>query len=359
VRLDYQSFDLPLRHVFTIARGSTAVQPTLIVQLSVGDVHGYGEATTNSYYGATIANLSASLESVRSQVEGALLDDPLDLIAALARRLPKQEFALSALDQAIHDLWGKLRGAPVHRLWGLSVDDLPRSDYTIGLDTPAAMVAKLLEMPDWPIYKIKLGSENDLEIVRQLRQHTDAVFRVDANCGWTAHETVALSHELQRLDVEFIEQPMPPGDDAAARWVFERSALPLVADESCATEADVDRCIGSFHGINIKLVKCGGLAAARRMIERARALGLRVMLGCMTESSVGISALAQLLPLVDFADMDGAVLLARDVATGVRLDRGQCIFPAENGTGARLLGGPIANSAVTGDTAESFPASPQ
>jgi len=357
VRLDYQSFDLPLRHVFTIARGSTAVQPTLVVQLSVGDVHGFGEATTNSYYGATIENLSASLESVRSQVEGALLDDPLDLIAALARRLPKQEFALSALDQAIHDLWGKLRGAPVHRLWGLSVNDLPRSDYTIGLDTPAAMVAKLLEMPGWPIYKIKLGSENDLEIVRQLRQHTDAVFRVDANCGWTAHETVALSHELQRLDVEFIEQPMPPGDDAAARWAFERSALPLVADESCVTEADVDRCVGAFHGINIKLVKCGGLAAARRMIERARALGLRVMLGCMTESSVGISALAQLLPLVDFADMDGAVLLARDVATGVRLDRGQCIFPAENGTGVRLLDGPIANSAVIGDAAESFPAS--
>lgn len=358
MRLDFRPFDLPLRHVFTIARGSTAVQPTLIVQLSSGEVHGYGEATTNSYYGTTIESMSASLESVRTQVEGSSLDDPLELIAELARSLPNQQFALSALDQAIHDLWGKRSGAPVHRLWGLSTDDLPASDYTIGLDTPTAMVAKLLEMPDWPIYKIKLGSENDLEIVRQLRQHTDAVFRVDANCGWTADEAVTMSHELRQLGVEFIEQPLAPGDAAAARWVFERSALPLVADESCVTEADVEQCVGAFHGVNIKLVKCGGLAAARRMIERARAAGLQVMIGCMTESTVGISALTQLLPLADFADMDGAVLLARDVASGVRLDRGRCVFPAENGTGVRLLGGQLANSAYTGDTAESFPAGP-
>ena len=345
MRLAYQPFDLPLRHVFTISRGSTAVQRTLIVQLSVGDVHGYGEATANAYYGATIENMSASLESVRSFVEDVLLQDPLDLIAALARRLPKQEFALSALDEAIHDLWGKLRAAPVHRLWGLSTDNLPRSDYTIGLDTPAVMLEKLREMPLWPIYKIKLGAQGNLDAVRALRHHTDAVFRVDANGSWTAEQAVAASHSLRELGVEFIEQPLAPGDDAAARWLFERSALPIVADESCVTEADVDRCVGLFHGINVKLVKCGGLAAARRMIERARVLGLRVMLGCMTESSVGISALAQLLPLADFADLDGAVLLAQDIATGVRLDRGRCIFPAENGTGVRLLGGPMSNSA--------------
>jgi L-Ala-D/L-Glu epimerase / N-acetyl-D-glutamate racemase len=357
VRLDFRAFDLPLRHVFSIARGSTAVQQTLIVELSAGDAHGYGEATANAFYGATIENMSASLESVRALVEVDRLDDPLELIAALSRRPPKQPFALAALDQAIHDLWGKLRGAPVHRMWGLSVDDVPRSDYTIGLDTPEKMVAKLLEMPDWPIYKIKLGSASDLEIVRQLRQHTDAVFRVDANCGWTADEAVAMSHELKKLGVEFIEQPLAP-DDAATRWVFQHSALPLIADESCVAEADVDRCVGAFHGINIKLVKCGGLAAARRMIERARALGLQVMIGCMTESTVGISAIAQLLPLVDFADVDGAVLLARDVATGMRLDRGRCVFPEENGTGVRLLDGPLSISHGPVAAAESFPASP-
>jgi L-alanine-DL-glutamate epimerase-like enolase superfamily enzyme len=341
VQLAYQQFDLPLRHVFTISRGSTAVQSTLIVQLSIEDIHGYGEATTNSFYGATIESMSASLESVRSLVEGALLDDPLELIAALARELPGQEFALSALDQAIHDLWGKLRGKPVYKLWGLSTDKIPMSDYTLGIDTPQKMVEKMREMPGWPVYKIKLGTADDLAIVRELRRHTDALFRVDANCGWTPQQTIELAPVLAELGVEFIEQPIAPGNESAARRAREGSVLPLFADESCVTEADVDRCVGLFHGINIKLVKCGGLAAARRMITRARELGLQVMAGCMTESSVGISALAQLLPMLDYVDMDGAVLLARDVATGVRLERGRCIYPNVNGTGVTLLDGPL------------------
>src|SRR5262249_8339291 len=150
-----------------------------------------------------------------------------------------------------------------------------------------------------------------------------------------------LSQVLKGMNVEFIEQPMPAGDDDGARRAFEKSALPLFADESCVTEGDVDRCAGRFHGINIKLVKCGGLAAARRMVTRARELGFLVMAGCMTESTVGISALAQLLPLLDYVDMDGAVLLAKDIASGVRLDRGRCIYPTENGTGVKLLGGPL------------------
>jgi L-alanine-DL-glutamate epimerase-like enolase superfamily enzyme len=203
------------------------------------------------------------------------------------------------------------------------------------------MVVKLREMPGWPVYKIKLGTPDDLGIVRELRRHTDARFRVDANCGWNAEQTIELAPALRDLGVEFIEQPLPPGDGAAARQAFERSVLPLVADESCVTESDVDGCSGLFHGINIKLVKCGGLAAARRMIDRARALGLKVMAGCMTESTVGISALAQLLPLLDYVDMDGAVLLARDVATGVRLERGRCVYPRVNGTGVTLIDGPL------------------
>ncbi|MEX2093222.1 MAG: dipeptide epimerase [Pirellulales bacterium] len=341
MQLSYKQFDLPLRHVFTISRGSTAVQTTLIVQLSIEDVHGYGEATTNSFYGATIESMSASLESVRSLVEGALLGDPLDLIAALARELPGQEFALSALDQAIHDLWGKLRGAPVYKLWGLTADKIPMSDYTLGIDTPQKMVEKMREMPGWPVYKIKLGTADDLAIVRELRRHTDALFRVDANCGWSPQQTIELAPVLAELGVEFIEQPIAPGNESAARRAREGSVLPLFADESCVTEADVDRCDGLFDGINIKLVKCGGLAAARRMIARARELGLSVMAGCMTESTVGISALAQLLPMLDYVDMDGAVLLARDVATGVRLERGRCIYPNVNGTGVTLLDGPL------------------
>jgi L-alanine-DL-glutamate epimerase-like enolase superfamily enzyme len=344
VFLTYQEFDLPLRHVFTISRGSVAVQKTLIVQASAGGQHGYGESTTNSFYGATIANMTAAIESVRSVVEAGAPDDPLKLIAAIEDKLTDEKFAkfaLNALDGAIHDLWGKLRGAPVYKLWGLSTDKIPISDYTLGIDTPEIMVAKLKEMPGWPVYKIKLGTADDLGIIRELRRHTDARFRVDANCGWTAEQTIEFAPVLKQMNVEFIEQPLPPEDVEGARRAFEGSALPLIADENCITEEDVDRCAGRFHGINIKLVKCGGLAAARRMITRARELGLQVMVGCMTESTVGISALAQLLPLLDYVDMDGAVLLARDIATGVRLERGRCIYPNTNGTGVSLIGGPL------------------
>jgi L-alanine-DL-glutamate epimerase-like enolase superfamily enzyme len=346
MHLTYQQFDLPLKHLFTISRGSVAVQSTLVVQLSSDGQFGYGEATTNSYYGATIENMSGAIESVRPIIEDcSRIDDPLPLIAAIAKKRTKDDFAmfaLSALDQAIHDLWGKLREAPVYRLWGLSTDKVPMSDYTLGIDTPEKMVAKLHEMPGWPIYKIKLGTDDDLAILRELRRHTDATFRVDANCGWTPEQTIDLSAAMKEMGVEFIEQPLPAEDVEGARRAFEHSVLPLVADESCLTEEDVDRCAGCFHGINIKLVKCGGLAAARRMIKRARELGLKVMVGCMTESTVGISALAQLLPLLDYVDMDGAVLLASDIATGVRLVRGKCIYPNANGTGVQLIGGPLA-----------------
>lgn len=352
MQLTYQEFDLPLRHVFTISRGSVAVQKTLVVQLSAEGQHGYGESTTNSFYGATIPNMTAAIESVRPLVEAGSVEDPLALIAAIGEKLTGGEdaparsrlfvnFALNALDGAIHDLWGKLRGAPVYKLWGLSIERNPMSDYTLGIDTPEKMVGKLKEMPGWPVYKIKLGTADDLGIIRELRRHTDAVFRVDANCGWTAEQTIELAPALREMNVEFIEQPLPPEDEEGARRAFKGSVLPLIADENCIVEADVDRCAGRFHGINIKLVKCGGLAVARRMAARARELGLSVMAGCMTESTVGISSLAQLLPLLDYVDMDGAVLLAKDIATGVRLEHGRCIYPQVNGTGVTLIDGPF------------------
>jgi L-alanine-DL-glutamate epimerase-like enolase superfamily enzyme len=266
MKLTYQEFDLPLRHVFTISRGSTAVQKTLVVQVSADGQHGYGESTTNTFYGATIPNMTSAIESVRRLVESSSVNEPLSLIAAIAKQLPSEKyakFALNALDGAIHDLWGKLKGAPVYKLWGLSTDKIPDSDYTLGIDTPEKMVAKMHEMPGWPVYKIKLGTPDDLTIVRELRKHTDALFRVDANCGWTAEQTIEFAPVLKKLNVEFIEQPLPPEDVDGARKAFENSALPLIADENCITEEDVDRCAGRFHGINIKLVKCGGLAAAR------------------------------------------------------------------------------------------------
>ena len=199
------------------------------------------------------------------------------------------------------------------------------------------MIAKLEEVPGWPIYKIKLGTERDLEIIQALREHTEAVFRVDANCGWDPSEAAALSGEMARQGVEFIEQPLPPEAREAQAQLFRDSALPIIADENCVGEADVPLCVDHFHGINIKLCKCGGLTPARRMIAAARDHGLKVMVGCMTESSVGISAAAQLTPLIDYADLDGAVLLAQDAADGVQLHKGQLTFPNEPGLGIRTL----------------------
>jgi L-alanine-DL-glutamate epimerase-like enolase superfamily enzyme len=244
---------------------------------------------------------------------------------------------LCALDQAAHDLWGKLNNQPVYKLWGLSTERIPDSDYTIGIDKVDVMVAKMNEFPGWPIYKIKLGTDRDLEIVCELRKHTSATFRVDANCGWTADQAIAYSPELKKLGVEFIEQPLKADQWEDLARVGRESALPIIADESCIVESDVQRCAGVFQGINIKLVKCGGLTPARRMIAAARKLGLKVMVGCMTESTVGISAIAQLVPLLDYVDMDGAVLLAEDIATGVRLERGRCIYPDAPGHGVNLL----------------------
>ncbi len=246
-------------------------------------------------------------------------------------------FALCAVDQAAHDLWGKLLARPVYDLWGLSLANLPASNFTIGIDAIDVMVAKLQEMPDWPIYKIKLGTPQDLQIVEQLRKHTQAVFRVDANCGWNVDEALRNARSLAPLQVEFIEQPLPADQRPSQQRLYRESALPLIADESCIAPDDVARCRGCFHGINIKLVKCGGLTPARQMIAHARRLGLKVMVGCMTESTVGISAIAQLLPLLDYVDMDGAVLLAEDIASGVIVERGVCRYPQRNGSGVQLL----------------------
>ncbi len=342
--------DLRLKHTFVIAHDSRDVQPTLLVELrdDGSGLSGYGEATATRYYGVTIDGMVTALDALRDRIQTFdLTQGPEALWTAVQPALTDNPFALCALDQAAWDLWARLRGQPLYQLWHLDPTQAPPTSYTIGLDTPDRMIAKLKEWP-WPLYKIKLGRpETDLEVVRALRQHADAEcavlrrdparFRVDANCGWTVRQTLQFAPELATLGVEFIEQPLPADDWAGAKQVYENSALPILADESCIVETDVDRCAGYFHGVNIKLTKCGGLTPARRMIARARALGLRVMVGCMTESSVGISAIAQLLPLLDYADVDGALLIANDPAKGVTFDKGRVRYADGNGTGVCLL----------------------
>ena len=251
-------------------------------------------------------------------------------------QLKDNMFALCALDIAYHDLYARKRGKKLYELWGLDIQSNPLSNYTIGIDSVERMLQKMKETP-WPIYKIKLGTKHDLEIVRTLRKHSDAVFRIDANCAWDAEIALENAREFSKLGVEFIEQPLPPEDLEGNTFLYAESPLPIIADESCQVEHDVDRCFNQFHGVNIKLVKCGGLTPARRMLQRAAVLGMKKMVGCMTESSVGISAIAHLLPLLDYVDMDGASLLETDIAQGIILKKGRAIYSDEPGTGVTLL----------------------
>ncbi|MEY4037879.1 MAG: hypothetical protein RIR67_189, partial [Bacteroidota bacterium] len=210
------------------------------------------------------------------------------------------------------------------------------TDYTIGIASIEKMVAKMEELP-WPIYKIKLGTQEDIAIVKELRKHSTAIFRIDANCGWGVDETITNAIELKKLGVEFLEQPLKADDWDGHKEVFTHSVLPIVADESCIKEEDVSKCFNHFHGVNIKLAKCGGLTPGRRMLQEAKQLGLKTMVGCMTESTVGISAIAHLLPELDYVDMDGALLLKEDIASGITMEFGKISYAKGNGTGVRLF----------------------
>ena len=335
MHLTYHTFDLQLKHTFTIAHDSRDVQQTLIVQLNDGVYAGFGEATSNPYYGITIGNMIGTLDMVKDIVEKGKYASAEELWAMVHPLLRDNSFAQCALDEAAQDYFAKKKGQKLYESWGLSPDHIPMTNFTIGIDTVEKMVAKMKELP-WPIYKIKLGTNEDLRIVQELRKNTDALFRVDANCGWTAEKTIEIGPKLAALGVEFIEQPLPADDIEGMKKVFASSALPVIADESCIVEEDVAQCHGLFHGINVKLTKCGGPTAALRMITEARSLGMKTMVGCMTETSVGISAIAHLLPLLDYVDMDGSLLIRNDPATGVTFDFGKVIYAQGNGTGAAL-----------------------
>jgi len=328
-------YQLKLKHTFTISRESRDVQDSLIVTLSDGTFTGYGEATENPYYGITIEKMSKHIMEARTVIEENAGIEPEKMWEKIARYFTHDRFALCAVDMAYTDLYTKQKGVKLYEYWGLSTKNNPMTDYTIGIDSIPKMVAKLNEKP-WPIYKIKLGTKEDIAIVTELRKHTDAIFRIDANCGWTVQETINNAIALKKLGVEFLEQPLPADDWEGHKAVYKQSVLPIIADESCLVEEDVLKCHEHFHGINVKLTKCGGLTSAKRMLLNAKSLGMKTMVGCMTESTVGISAIAHLLPLLDYVDMDGALLLAEDIADGVTIKDGVIHYSALNGTGVTL-----------------------
>jgi L-Ala-D/L-Glu epimerase len=338
MKVHCHQFNLPFRYPFTISRGTKTHQPTLIVELDHFGVKGYGEAPAIKYYNITVEQMIDELEKKKQLVEKFAFTEPERYWHYLHHLFPNNPFLVCALDIAAWDLYGKMKKKPLYRLWDLAISKNPVTDYTIGIDTIDKMVQKMKEKP-WPVYKVKVGTENDIEMVTALREHTDSVIRVDANAGWTTEQALEKIPLLKALGVELIEQPLAGDNWEGMKILYERSPLPLFADESCALENEVEKCRGYFHGINIKLTKCGGITPARRMIKKARELNMQVMIGCMNETTVGTAAIAHLLPLLDHVDMDGPLLLAEDVATGIGYDNGKISYSDLPGLGIDILTG--------------------
>jgi len=335
MKLIIHTYNLKLKHPFTISRGTRTEIPSIIVELSHNGKSGFGEATANPYYNTTVEKFEEELIEKHKTIEVFSNQTPEEYWTYLLPYFANNMFLLCALDEAYTDLYTRLQNLKLYQYWSLKLENLPQTNYTIGIDSIEKMTSKMKEVP-WPIYKIKLGTKDDIQIVTELRKHSNSVFRIDANCGWEVTETVKNSVELKKLGVEFIEQPLPADNWKGSKVVYENSHLPIIADESCIVETDVEKCYNHFHGVNVKLMKCGGLTPAKRMITKAKSLGLKTMVGCMTESSVGISAIAHLTPLLDYVDMDGALLLKNDIAKGVTLNNGDIVFSKLNGTGVLL-----------------------
>ncbi|MDQ3223125.1 MAG: dipeptide epimerase [Gemmatimonadota bacterium] len=335
LRMDVELLQLRTKHPFIIARGGQSDYRTVWVRLTDADGHeGWGEAAPTKFYGETADSVVAALDFYRT----ALPDDPFHLEDAERRwetMLRGNAAARAALSAALHDLAGKRLGVPVYRMWGLDPCKAPKSTFTIGLDTPERIRSKVLEAEQYPILKVKLGTDRDIEILKAIRSATDKEVRVDANCGWTVKGTIRMLPVLEEFGVTVLEQPLPPEDLEGLAAVTAQSEIPVIADESCVTSLDIPALVGKVDGINIKLAKCGSLREALRMIAIARAHGLMVMVGCMIESSLGITAAAHLTPLVDIVDLDGAALLANDPFIGAGIDGGQVTLPSGPGLGVR------------------------
>lgn len=335
MKVSYRSINLPFKYPFTISKGTKTHQPSLVVSLEHMGLVGYGEAPAITYYNIPVEKMIEDLERKKKMVEQYAFNEPDRYWHYLHHLYPQNNFLVCALDIAAWDLYGKMHMQPLHQLWGLSTDRQPLTDYTIGIDTIEKMVQKMKEKP-WPIYKIKVGTPDDIATIKALRQHSDAVFRVDANAAWTVEEALEKIPQLKELGIEFVEQPLAKDDWAGMKILFEKSPLPLIADEACVLESDVEKCQGHFHGINIKLTKCSGITPALRMIKKARSLNMSVMVGCMNESTVGSAAIAHMMPLLDYVDMDGPLLLAEDIATGLQYDYGKVSVSNGAGLGIKM-----------------------
>lgn len=323
IRLSFRPYELKLRHSFNLASMSRTVTPDVLVEVSFDGLTGYGEASMPPYLRESVESVTTFLSKVDLEQfsDPFRLEEILEYVDSVA---PGNNAAKASVDIALHDLVGKMAGRPWHALWGLSPEKIPCTSFTIGIDTADVVRRKVEEAEPYRILKVKMGLQNDCETVEVIRSMTDRPICVDVNQGWTDREhALEMCHWLAERGCLFVEQPMPKErvDDMA--WLRERSPLPLVADEAVKRLSDVQACAGVYDGINIKLMKSCGMREAHAMALHARALGLKVMLGCMTETSCAVSAAAQLAPLASWVDLDGNLLITNDCFAGTRIVDGR------------------------------------
>lgn len=338
LKLTFYPYELQLRHTFTVAEYSRTTTPDVQVEIEYDGVKGYGEASMPQYLGESVASVTAFLK----KVDLSQFNDPFrmeDIMDYLDTIQPKCMPGKAAIDIALHDVIGKLLGAPWYRIWGFNKEKCPSTTFTIGMDKPDVVVEKTKECDGkFNILKVKLGGGHDKEMIESVRKVTNVPLTVDVNQGWTDRQfALDMIHWLKEHGVVMVEQPLPKDriDDIA--WITERSPLPIFADEMMQGLKDVLPMKGVVNGINIKLMKCGGMHDAYKMYVMARSLGMRVMVGCMTETSCAVSAAAQLSPVVDFADLDGNLLIKNDLFEGMLVEKGKITLPDRPGIGLKKL----------------------
>jgi len=333
MKLSYKPYELHLKHVFTLASGSRSTTPVMLTEIEYENVVGYGEASMPPYLGESHKTADSFLKLVDlTQFESPFLME--EIVAYIDHLIPGNYAAKASIDIALHDLVGKIMKQPWYKIWGLNPQKTPDTSFTIGIDTPEVVKEKVLEASPYKILKVKLGHGNDKEMIQTVRSQTNKPICVDVNQGWTdRNQALDMIQWLKEQGVIFIEQPMSKTafDDIA--WLTQNSPLPIIADEAIQTLSDFKKIQGVYSGINIKLMKCGGLHAAYKMIGMARAMDMKVMIGCMTETSCAVTAAAQLSPLVDWADLDGNLLIDNDIFDGVKIADGKIVLPDRPGIG--------------------------
>jgi L-alanine-DL-glutamate epimerase-like enolase superfamily enzyme len=333
----YRPYTLELKHVFTVAVSSRTTTPVVLTEIEYNGLTGYGEASMPPYLGESHESVQAFLSKVDlSRYENPFeLETILDDIDALA---PGNPAAKASVDIALHDLVGQMMNQPWYNIWGYKKEKTPFTSFTIGIDTAAVVRQKTIEAAEFKVLKVKLGRENDKEMIETIRSVTDKPITSDVNQGWTDRaKALDMIHWLKERGISMVEQPMPKDriDDLA--WLTERSPLPIIGDEGVQRLADVKKAVGVYHGINIKLMKCTGMREAHEMVTLARALGLKVMIGCMTETSCAISAASHLSPMADWADLDGALLIKNDVFDGTKIIDGRVTLTDRPGIGVKKI----------------------